>query len=520
MKNTFNIVNGVVAGLFSALLVVYFILEANLALDIAKKSDSFKNFTQNVQRDFPEQFPGKYFLIDMHGLWGRMVGRNESNAVVKGDDGMLFPQKAALADVRGAAKGVAEFSEFMKRMKIPFLYVQAPYKMDLDYNMLPRGGARHYSYQNVDRFITLLRNKVDVIDLRKDLCTTPDTVRKYFYRTDHHWNSKGGLLAARLIASSILKKTGSDGKSALDNLDESRWIEHTLSDWFLGSQGQRTGRFFAGMDDLMWHTPKFPTKMSVVEIEGGALYKGDFADVHIRRKYIDERQDIYKDSAYNVYTGGNYPLVRMRNYMALVKLKILLFGDSFTRPIAPFLSTVFSEIVLVDPRVLVKERVAELAVHEQPDCVVQLNNANVFPNRELFYYGLPYKKKWWEWGEFDFFEVSDFVVNANDVDSERAVFCPSLRNGHHYDFSADSVTGTGKEIDWIEVSLYHLKTKQIWKRNIFDVPYGNMTGGIKWRFSVPEVGVWGLRVNRLDGSGMPIKMHHVVVHDIRPIMKK
>ncbi len=523
MRKAFNIIDGVVVGLFGAMLALFFAFEVSSTFDIAKESKSFKEFTKNVQHKFPKQFPGKYSFIDLHGLFGRMVGRNESNKVVKDHDGMLFPQRVLQADVRGAAKSVIDFADFMKHRGIPFLYVQAPYKMDKSYDMLPKGGAQHYAYQNLDRFIALLRGKVDVIDLRNDLCATPDAVRKYFYRTDHHWNSRGGLLAARVIARSILLKIGFSPESYLDNLDESRWIEHSLPNWLLGSQGQRTGRFFTGLDALVWHTPKFPTRISAAEIESGAFYKGDFSDAHIRRKYIDERQNLYEDSAYNVYTGGNYPLVRMRNHMAPVKLKVLLFGDSYTRPIAPFLSTVFSEVDLVDPRMLVRERVAELALHDRPDCVVQLNNANVFPNRPLFSYGLPFKNKWWEWEKGDFLKTPEFTVDVKDPESEGTVLCPKLARGHHYEFSAESITSSGEEADCFEVLLSHLKKKQIWKRIVFDVAHGNTNGGFKWRFSVPEVGEWNLKVSmgrRLDGTCVPIKLHQVAVYDIHPARKQ
>ena len=120
MKRASTIINGMVVGLWGVVLATYFVLDVRPAFDIAKKSKSFKEFTHKVQKDLPGRFPGKYFFIDLNGLFARVVGRNESNNVVKGDDGWLHQKLIGKVNADGLAKKANEFAVLMKKEKIPF----------------------------------------------------------------------------------------------------------------------------------------------------------------------------------------------------------------------------------------------------------------------------------------------------------------------------------------------------------------------------------------------------------------
>ena len=56
------------------------------------------------------------------------------------------------------------------------------------------------------------------------------------------------------------------------------------------------------------------------------------------------------DDAYDLYLGGENPMIRIVNPNATTEKKLVLFRDSFGRSIAPLLAEGYSEIVLVDLR--------------------------------------------------------------------------------------------------------------------------------------------------------------------------
>ena len=56
------------------------------------------------------------------------------------------------------------------------------------------------------------------------------------------------------------------------------------------------------------------------------------------------------DDAYDLYLGGENPMIRIVNPDAATEKKLILFRDSFGRSIAPLLAEGYSEIVLVDLR--------------------------------------------------------------------------------------------------------------------------------------------------------------------------
>ena len=56
------------------------------------------------------------------------------------------------------------------------------------------------------------------------------------------------------------------------------------------------------------------------------------------------------DDAYDLYLGGENPMLRIVNQGAATEKKLILFRDSFGRSIAPLLAEGYSEIILVDLR--------------------------------------------------------------------------------------------------------------------------------------------------------------------------
>ena len=56
------------------------------------------------------------------------------------------------------------------------------------------------------------------------------------------------------------------------------------------------------------------------------------------------------DDAYDLYLGGENPMIRIVNPDAATEKKLILFRDSFGRSIAPLLAEGYSEIILVDLR--------------------------------------------------------------------------------------------------------------------------------------------------------------------------
>lgn len=82
----------------------------------------------------------------------------------------------------------------------------------------------------------------------------------YFFKTDHHWTSEAGFYAFTKIAeyAENVLETRVDPK--VRNLDN--YNVENFEEWYLGSNGQRTGIHYGGIDDFHFISPKFETAIA------------------------------------------------------------------------------------------------------------------------------------------------------------------------------------------------------------------------------------------------------------------
>lgn len=85
-------------------------------------------------------------------------------------------------------------------------------------------------------------------------------------------------------------------------------------------------------------------------------YKVTLLNIGSDGKVTESEEKLYDpeafagDDAYDLYMGGEEPMLRIVNPNAATEKKLILFRDSFGRSIAPLLAEGYSEIILVDLR--------------------------------------------------------------------------------------------------------------------------------------------------------------------------
>ena len=333
----------------------------------------FKGFTQLVHEAYVSETVGLYQFVDLNGLYCAAAGRRVDNGVMKLKNGMLTEANTPLCDVSGMAEGINKLEKYVKSRGADFLYVQLPYKLDLSSELLIDGTEDH-SNENADALISKLNEDIDVIDLRKYLSSSPEDVEQYFFRTDHHWNYYGAFVGfSHLLEELDRAEYGID----LSCGDMDNWESHTVKSWLLGSRGRRTGRFFGGLDDMTYFTPRFETEISCEIPETGEYYEGDYCTANLRYDFIRGAKNPFEKNAYNLHIGGDYALTRQKNENASCQRKVLLIKESFALPMQAYLSTVFSELDAVDPRYTEGKKVKEYIDELKPELVILMLNPNI-----------------------------------------------------------------------------------------------------------------------------------------------
>lgn len=318
----------------------------------------------------------KEMYIDLYGLTERLLGRryirdaNPSNVVVKDSQGKL-QFITFKANTEEKVNQIADIKEQLESKGIPTLFLQTPVKVIEGFTELP-SSVEDYSNSNTDNFLTALDEKdVDYIDLRKEVEQDGLDKQTLFYNTDHHWTNQTAFWAVGKVVDYLEDELG----IVLDETGFYRDLDHyemtTYEKSFLGSQGRRVGKYYAGVDDYTLITPQFDTqyKVTINKSDSSTDYIGSFQETIIKNNLLDMTESVYTNR-YAAYFGGDYPEVIIQNQLCMNDKKIVIIKDSFALPFSAFLSTMVGQINMIDLRYFDQTKLDNYLEELNPDLVL------------------------------------------------------------------------------------------------------------------------------------------------------
>ena len=431
-----------------------------------------------------DEFYGKKVFIDLNGLFARLTGRRTYNDTTLLRNGMLSSDKESIetiADMQDISNALTELSQKLQEIETPFLYVQVPYKMDLQEELLPLGMKELWNEQIDSLMESISDNHVMSLDLRHDLANTSEECEKYFYKTDSHWTPDGAFKAFQIIMSWMQNNSRAYIHSAYTSPEY--WVRHEKPDWFLGNFGKRVGSCYGGVDSLIWYTPGFDTNMSCSIPNHREILCGDYFDAYIRKQYIEER-NLYDYDPYCVYIGGNYPLYRLRNAFAPNQMRILMIQDSFTLPLAPFFSSEFTQIDVIDPRYYTRSSIPEYCAQTQPDVVIMALSPASTTNGHYNTIGK---------GNAELFKerknlLTDYSITipAENSNFNYAEIPVDLTPGKKYIFTVDSLSLLSGEATGVSIMIYDFDNRSIISEEILSMDSIFFRGDNQVFFQIPK----------------------------------
>lgn len=280
--------------------------------------------------------------------------------------------------VNKALQAVTKLKHELDEAGIPFLYVQAPFKLSGE-QQLPANKI-DYSDANADLFLKgLSERSIDFLDLRPLLRDGEKTQNQLFFDTDHHWRIETAFEASGHIMDELNADYGFNIESKFKDLNN--YNLKTMKQCYLGSMGRRTGQLYSGLDDFTLITPNFETDYTLYEYDygGETIYEGTFEEAVLVKEYLEEDAPVDLNR-YAVYHGDNTELV-FNNHM-VNDGKIMIIKDSFGIPVYSFLSLGVQEVRALDLR-LFDDSVADYAKEHKPDIVIIMYNGDTFA-QEMF----------------------------------------------------------------------------------------------------------------------------------------
>ena len=288
------------------------------------------------ETDIASTFFNKFGFVNLNGAVCNALNQPCMNGVVKLNNGYLLTTLPYSSDevLRTYADSTIRFDEYLKNRGTVLVYANTPYTSSKYDPQLPIG-INDYGNDNCDRFLQMLKDAgVDTIDFRETM--HDDGIDQYsmMYKTDHHWTTKAGLYAYGVLEDYVVGKTGCDVDERISDIQN--YTVTTYKKWHLGSRGQRTGIYYAGIDDFDLIIPNFDTS-----IQNGAGTVGNMQDVMINMEPLANK-DYTSRYTYDSVLGGS--LGHFTNLDCKNDIKVLIITDSFGKAVAPYLAMGFAQI--------------------------------------------------------------------------------------------------------------------------------------------------------------------------------
>lgn len=288
-----------------------------------------------LDTDIATSFYGKFRFVNINGAVRNLLEQREMNGVVKLNNGYLFTPMPRTSDetLQAYANNVISLNNYLKTCGIPLLYAVTPYTSSKYDPQLPTGTV-DYGNDNIDRFIETLKHAgIDTMDFREML--HEDGIDQYdmMYKTDHHWNTAGGFYAYGKFTEYLQEKLNCEIDERIGDINN--YTVTTYKKWHLGSNGQRTGIYYAGIDDFDLVIPNFESTIQ----HGDKI--GRMQDLIIHTDVLQNREYTSRYTYDNVY---GYSLSDYVNLDCPNNKKLLIVEDSFGKVVNPYLIMTFGEI--------------------------------------------------------------------------------------------------------------------------------------------------------------------------------
>ncbi len=298
---------------------------------------------------YSDQFPLRSAWVSLHAFGELGMGRGESGGVLLGENGQLavrrFDAYVSLterlkgtdsydpAHVQRGLEAIVALDQTLAEQNIPLCVLLAPRTIDVTI------GDFSYPTDLTDRLDTTIQstlggakvNSVELLEAFRELHTAGEYV---YFRTDHHWTTKGAYTAYAAVMESWGMKE--------HVLPEDFFTVRSVPD-FYGTTYSRSGMYFTLPDTLeIWEAADgSDSRFTVLEPKGN---NSDEYKTVIESGFISESYLEGKDK-YGAFLDGTHRILFITDKEAAARgesrPRLLLARDSFANSMVPFLARHF-----------------------------------------------------------------------------------------------------------------------------------------------------------------------------------
>jgi hypothetical protein len=286
------------------------------------------DFTRDYEKYICDQFAIRDFWIGLHSDMMLTLGRKENNGVFYGDSDFLLQsfEKPDMKEIEEKLMDINLLADSTKGIHEYFMLV--PNSVVIFKEKLPYKAQDNNPVSYLNKVKEKLNKNIIYIDVYDKLNSKKNEY--IFYRTDHHWTTKGAFYAYEELADKMGFKANNE-----DDFEITK-----VTDSFYGTLYSKSGFKHIPADDIEIYTPK---NKNIIRVD---YRKGKIEDQLYKFDRLKEKDK------YSVFLGGNYPLVKIESKLSPLdnQGKLLLIKDSYANCFVPFLTAHFNEIYMVDLR--------------------------------------------------------------------------------------------------------------------------------------------------------------------------
>lgn len=308
-------------------------------------------FGSEFETFFADQFPQRNTWVGLNAYTALAEGNNGASGVYNCKNGYLINKPVSTDN--NLDKNVGAVVDFAKTIDAPTTVMLVPSTGYIADDVLPTFHDKYNDDEDISKISsTLSKEKIGFVDLRERFKSEYKNGSQLYYKTDHHWTTKGAYTGYQELCKAL----------GITPIDDSTLKKDSYPD-FYGTTYSSSGFWLTPPDNIeIWSNPNNSSKNISVKITEGANIKTSGS------MYFTDH--LKEDDKYPVFIDGNHALTEITNTNAK-NGTILLIKDSFSHSLAPFLAENYSKVVLVDLRYY-KESVSQLVSTYNPEQVVVL----------------------------------------------------------------------------------------------------------------------------------------------------
>ena len=308
-------------------------------------------FGSEFETFFADQFPQRNTWVGLNAYTALAEGNNGASGVYNCKNGYLINKPVSTDN--NLDKNISAVADFAKSIDAPTTVMLVPSTGYIVDDVLPTFHDKYNDDEDISKISsTLSKDKIGFVDLRERFKSEYKNGSQLYYKTDHHWTTKGAYTCYQELCKAL----------GVTPIDDSTLKKDSYPN-FYGTTYSSSGFWLTPPDNIeIWSNPNNSSKNISVKITEGSNVKTSGS------MYFTDH--LKEDDKYPVFIDGNHALTEITNTNAK-NGTILLIKDSFSHSLAPFLAENYSKVVLVDLRYY-KESVSQLVSTYNPEQVVVL----------------------------------------------------------------------------------------------------------------------------------------------------